>query len=321
MISEMLIGVAIGDAFGAGVEMQGRELLKNLPYDRWTNLRTGKYANNYHVGEYSDDTEHTIGLVKALMSGKPFTEDLLLEYWKNEYETDKKRKGYPRQGHGSIESYYKGQCTIEEIRQNQANRAHPGNAPTMRAAPLGLLPDDLLFKYAEINANATHPHKEARDASALVAVTANYILNGGDHANILAYCARIDDFYTIKDTLLAMNRFGSPEEITTDEYSVLCGPQPIKGADGLITGLPCSAIHTALTTAYILKHTDNPFIGLQRSIQIGGDVDSLASATVGILAGRYGLDTIPDFMNREVEGRDNLQKLGQELRLYLNSQT
>src|SRR5689334_5533735 len=101
MISEMLKGGAIGDAFGFGAEMQDRQNLQNISYDAWPQMRTGEYAVNTHPGDYSDDTEHTIGLVKALLSGKEFTEELLLEFWRAEYESDKLKKGYPRAGHGS----------------------------------------------------------------------------------------------------------------------------------------------------------------------------------------------------------------------------
>ena len=317
-VPEMLTGVAIGDAFGVGLEMQDRNKLQDITYDRWYNWREGKYAENYTPREYSDDTEHTIGLIEALLSGEPFSEDLLVHFWKREYENDKARKGYPRQGHGSIEAYYNGAASIEQIRESQSRRRHPGNAPVMRAAPLGLLPEKVLFNYSEINANATHPHEEARMGSVFIAISSQFILNGGEHQELLAYCAEKDEFQQIHDKLRTIDAFGLPEELTYPEYQQLCGPQPIKGAGGMIEGLPISAIHTALTAGYILKHTGDPFIGLQRSIQMGGDVDSLASIVVGILGGRYGLSTLPDFMREEVEGVDRLNELAHRFEQYLS---
>ena len=47
-------------------------------------------------------------------------QQILLEKFKNEYESDKRRKGYPRDGHGSIEDWYTGKKTIEEVRAAQA---------------------------------------------------------------------------------------------------------------------------------------------------------------------------------------------------------
>lgn len=317
--SEMLIGSGVGDAYGLGLEMQGREKLAALTFDRWYNFRAGKYALGYTPGEYSDDTEHSIGVVRTLISGDPFTEELLVSHWKQEYTTDAEKKGYPRQGHGSIEDYYLGRKTIEEIRESQARKIHPGNAPPMRAAILGLLPTDILFQYAEINANATHPHKEARVASSLVAYAAHFLLNGGNHGDLLADCADRKEFVEIKDWLLKVNGYDDPERINNDEFATMCGPQPIQGAEGLIYGLPSSAIHTAITSLFILKHTKDAFVGLRRSIQMGGDVDSLATICVGILAGRYGIQSLPEFILTKLEGKQMLHELGKSLDQYLHT--
>jgi ADP-ribosylglycohydrolase len=316
---EFLVGSAIGDAFGVGVEMQGRETLKDITFDRWHNMRTGKHGEGYHSGEYSDDTEHIVGLIKALISKENFTEDLLVRYWKEEYDQDKERKGYPRQGHGSIKEYYNGELTIEDLRLSQSQREHPGNAPVMRAAPLGFLPKEVLFNYAEINANATHPHPEALMASELVAVTSHFLLNGGDHKGLLKYCSQKTIFRPLRTLLLSIDKFDTPERIYDTEYEKLLGKQPIKGAGGEINGLPCSALPTALTALYLLKHTDNPYLGLQRSIKIGGDVDTLATICVGILSGRYGLSSLPDFMQNEVEGKEMLTELGKQFEEFLKS--
>lgn len=60
----MLLGVAIGDAFGAGIEFMSKEwILENVGFDKYVNMRDGKYGVNYEPGKYTDDTEMTIGLV------------------------------------------------------------------------------------------------------------------------------------------------------------------------------------------------------------------------------------------------------------------
>lgn len=64
-------------------------------------------------------------------------EDVLLAYWHNEYERGKEKYGFGRQGHGSIKGFFSGEKTIEEIRSFQRGRDYPGNAPPMRAVPLG----------------------------------------------------------------------------------------------------------------------------------------------------------------------------------------
>ena len=61
---------------------------------------------------------------------------------------------------------------------------------------------------------------------------------------------------------------------------------------------------------YLLKQTFTPFDALQKSVYLGGDVDSLASITTGILAGYMGLSSLPTFMLESVEGIDYLKKIG-----------
>ncbi|USN54479.1 MAG: ADP-ribosylglycohydrolase family protein [Candidatus Peribacteria bacterium] len=46
---------------------------------------------------------------------------------------------------------------------------------------------------------------------------------------------------------------------------------------------------TACCVIYILLHSETAFEALQQSIRMGGDVDSLAAVTTGILAGKDGL--------------------------------
>jgi len=61
-IESMLFGVAVGDAFGVGIEFKCRDWIQqNVDFTKYVNERTGNLAINYKPGMYSDDTEMTIG--------------------------------------------------------------------------------------------------------------------------------------------------------------------------------------------------------------------------------------------------------------------
>ena len=60
---------------------------------------------------------------------------------------------------------------------------------------------------------------------------------------------------------------------------------------------------------YILKQSRDAFGALKKSVYLGGDVDSLAALTTGILAGRLGVQSLPEYMIEAVEGRDYLRKI------------
>ena len=117
-MKDVLLGIAIGDAFGLGLEFQDRKWIqRNIDFSKFVNTREEKFDENYRPGYYSDDTEHSIAVTKALMDKREFSEDLLLEFFKNEYETDRKEKGFSRQGHGSIRDFYDGTCYYLKARK------------------------------------------------------------------------------------------------------------------------------------------------------------------------------------------------------------
>lgn len=318
-IKEVLWGIAIGDAFGAGIEFQDRDWIRaNVDFSKFVNMRDVP-GENYQPWEYTDDTEMSIGLINTLLSGKDFSEDLLVEYWIKEYEADKAAKGYGRSGHGSMRWVYGGEKSIEEIREFQKHREFPGNAPPMRAIPLGFLPENLIDQYAIINADATHPHPKARAASVIVARATYYTLvQKGDLKNIISYCMPfIEQVDKVTAGLLAqVNQLASPEELDEQGFELLCGPQPLAWKRPII-GLGSDSMRTGLCVLYILKHANNAMEGFKNAIYMGGDVDSLASICLGILAGKFGLDSVPAFMLENVEGKDKLESLAGDFEEYL----
>ena len=323
MIKEILIGTAIGDAFGAGVEFQDRDWIKqNVDFSRFVNARDQIkvpkkkkeiFTKNYNPWDYTDDTEMTLGLINALISKENFSEDLLVRKWKEEYDYGIARKGYGRNGHGSMSWYYSGDKTIEQIRDFQRNRPNPGNAPAMRSVPLGLLDEKLINKYAFINANATHPNINAVLSSQCIARASEYILvKKGNAANIIKYCINKIEFNDeYKKYLAEVDNIELYQNLSSEDLRVICGVQPIQPPYFLpgIKGVPSDSKLTAGAVLYVLKNSKNAFEALKKSVLLGGDVDSVASITTGIMAGRFGLKKIPSFMMKNIENIPYLEKI------------
>lgn len=321
----ILIGTAIGDAFGAGVEFQDRDWIReNVDFTQFINAREtikvsddkkALFTENYHAWDYTDDTEMTIGIIKALISNEPFSEELLVKNWLEEYEKGKAKKGYGRNGHGSMSWYFSEKMTMDEIRDFQRNRLNPGNAPAMRSVPLGFVKGDLINEYAEINANATHPNINAIISSQCVARASEFLLvKKGRLANVIDYCIEsIELNEEYKVYLNKVNRLGKYDDLSTLDFEILCGSQPIQKPYFLegIKGLPSDSKYTAGCVLYILKNSENAMDALRKSIYLGGDVDSVASITVGIMAGISGLDSLPPFMIENVEGIEYLKDIAE----------
>ena len=322
-IQNFLLAFAIGDAFGAGVEFQDRNWIReNVDFTKLANARNNIAApeklqkiliENYREWDYTDDTEMTIGTMKALMSGEAITPGSLVDFWKKEYENGIERKGFSRCGHGSMRWFFSGEMSIEKVRDFQRNRPNPGNAPAMRAIPFGLIDEALINEYAAINAQATHPNPKAVQASQIVAQATAFLLQkSGAQDGVIAYCLsaiELDEDYV--SYLKNIDQLPDYEELAETDFEILCGKQPIEKPyflDG-IHGLPSDAKYTAGCVLYILKWSKNPYDALQKSVKMGGDVDSLAAITTGILGGKFGLDSLPKFMIDGIESKAYLKEV------------
>ncbi len=328
---DIVIGLAIGDAFGAGVEFQDRNWIrKNVDFTMFINARNRIKVNsnkikvfteNYNSWNYTDDTEMTIGVIKALISNDLFSEKLLIKKWKEEYEKGIKEKGFGRNGHGSMSWYYSGEKTIEEVRDFQRNRSNPGNAPAMRSVPLGLITENKINPYAEINAIATHPNINAIISSQCISRATEFmIIHKGNSKEILQYCMNtvtLNDEYKVY--LKEVDQLGKYQDLTNEDFIRLCGPQPIQEPYFLsgIYGMPSDSKYTTGCVLYILKESIDAMDALQKSIFLGGDVDSVASITTGIMSGRTGLKSLPEFMIKSVEGFSYLTELAEKFNSHL----
>lgn len=321
--SNLLLGLAIGDAYAAGLEFQDRDWIRqHVDFTRFINMREhiqvapeklAAFTTHYQAWDYTDDTEMTIGSIKALCSGQDITEQVLINYWETEYREGLQRKGYGRNGHGSMAWYYEGRLSIAEVRDFQRHRPNPGNAPAMRAIPFGLEAENLINSYAAINAMATHPNAQAVQSSQIVAWAARYFLvEKGTAEGLVPYCLQkieLDEGYLIY--LRNVDKLPDYEDLSYADFSLLLGVQPIQEPYFLpgIKGLPSDSKYTAGAVLYILKHASDAFDALKKSVHLGGDVDSLAALTTGILAGRLGVQSLPEYMIEAVEGKGYLRKI------------
>lgn len=331
-VENILLGIAVGDAFGAGVEFQDRDLIRGVvDFSKFVNLR-GQikieesrkeiFTLNYNSWDYTDDTEMTIGLMKALISEEQFSEALLLKMWTLEYENGIAAKGHGRNGHGSMQWYFSGEKTIEEIRSFQKERKNPGNAPAMRSVPLGLLPEVMINDFATINANASHPNEMAIMASQCIAHATNFlIVKKGEPSKVIEYCINKIDLNNEFETYLkAVENLPNYDELKEKDFEILCGAQPIEPPYFLpgIKGVPSDSKFTTGCVLYVLKNSKTAFEALKKSVHLGGDVDSAASITTGIMAGRFGIESIPNFMLENVEGKTYLKQIASIFKEKLN---
>lgn len=278
-----LLGAAIGDIIGAGIEMKNREWTKRNKthlLSGLVNSRTGRYAVNYVSGFYTDDTEHLCANMKAVMEGS----SNLLRFYKLEYDATVNILGIGRQGHGGIFDYYinPSPSTLSTLYERNKATTDPGNAPIMRASVFGFT-DTELIEWSLANANVTHPHDDARLGSIIIASTTRYLVVKRSHqkdviANAMTRSVANPKFLHY---LMAVDKLPSYHDSPID-YDTLTG----KGS----TGLPCSAMFTVGCILYLLKHARGAYDLLEQSILLGGDIDSCLSVCLSIYGAMKKLD-------------------------------
>ncbi|CAK9006093.1 unnamed protein product [Durusdinium trenchii] len=316
VLVQLLLGDAIGDAFGFGIEMQDAHWIREhvTKCTAWPEnpaMKEEHKVNNIR-GMYSDDCEMTVGLMKALMKAKDLqdlSENDLLEAWREEWllalQRPKPSDG-ERAGHGSIKAFFRGETSLEEQKKGQAMREDPGNAPPMRALPLAFLPLEECERLCSLNADATHPHPKARAASYLIALAARYlIVEKGARDEIFDWCLErlrgsslsheaTEEYLEAVKRLPDFHEFGLHlRKMPGKVHEVLCGPQPNPqlahcrgGAQGLdpVHGVGSDAMRTAGAVLYLLRFARGCRDALLASVHLGGDVDSVAALTLAVTA-------------------------------------
>ena len=128
---EMLLAVAIGDAYGAGFEFIPHETLHagndGLAYRqnvRWRDVRPGNYT---------DDTCLTVALAEFLVSNTPWTHANLADAFYNAYARDP-RPGFAPGFRGILSSISSGREFLERILPHS-----DASGSAMRVSPMGML--------------------------------------------------------------------------------------------------------------------------------------------------------------------------------------
>jgi ADP-ribosyl-[dinitrogen reductase] hydrolase len=235
----VLVELAVADAYGAGFEMRS-SLRVRIGNDL---QRYRRPSLSLHHGRYTDDTQLTIAIAEALLSGEEWTPRLVADHLVAAATRDP-RAGYaPRFGR-FIRSLTDGQDLLDRIRPTSER----GGA-AMRASPIGLLPDiALVIERATQQARVTHD------------------TDGGVHS-AQAAALMVHWFHHLD---------GDPGELAAFISDHVPGPwqQPWKGRVSM-AGIDC--VHAAITSI----HHERSLAGLLRHcVAWGGDVDTAATIAV-----------------------------------------
>lgn len=180
----------IGDTAGAGIEMKSREwLLRNwsLVSNELVYVRPLSHSVGLEKGWYTDDTELSLGLLKALHKEKMLHPDTVICSFLDAYDTFRdENNGIGRGGYGSFGEVAQKENInrLAEWKKIIRERKYaPGNGATMRILPTLLYAKEnyptetnVLLHNVIVQTIATHNHTNAVLTSLAFIDTANAII-------------------------------------------------------------------------------------------------------------------------------------------------
>lgn len=164
----MLLELAIGDAYGAGFEYVDRKIILQ------ENNLSGYVKHPRHriqPGSYTDDTQMSLAIVEAIVSGEPWEPAMLADRFVKVFQRDP-REGYATGFYHFLKQVRDGEQFLRDI--------HPvseKSGAAMRAAPIGIYPSiPLVIERCTIQAALTHNTPKGIDAAVAAALMTHYFL-------------------------------------------------------------------------------------------------------------------------------------------------
>lgn len=274
----MLLELAIGDAYGAGFEYADRELIR-----RWNDLsRYVKHPrHNIRPGSYTDDTQMSLAIAEAIISGEHWNPALLARKFVEVFQRDP-REGYASSFYHFLLNVRDGEQFLREIKPDSDK-----SGAAMRAAPIGVYPTlSLVIERCRIQAALTHNTPGGINAAVAAALMTHYFLyNLGPKKELGAFLEK---------------------HVSGGWNTLWTGPVKSQG------WMSVQAAVTALLRNATMKDV------LKTCIQFSGDVDTVAA--IALAAGSCSPEIAQDLPSHLVDtlengpyGRDYIRRLDAQL--------
>lgn len=302
-IQNMFLGIAIGDAFGAGYEFLGKSRAAVKKAFDFTKYKAHPCKEFKHKkGMYTDDAQMSIAIGELMLSDKPFNHSTLADAFVRCYKRDP-ITGYSVGFKSLLDNIKDGQELLEKIDPDSKR-----NGAAMRALPIGMIKElDKVIEYAYINAEVTHNTPQGIVSSVGTALLSHHQIYNID-ADIFDY---IND-HIWKIHFDSANYFKKIRQMDSEDPSILFGK------DNISKGVPCDGVRTLGAVLYILSNfgTDANEV-LKKSVLLGGDTDSVASIALGTNSIQSGIDDLDPFLYKGLTnhkyGKDYIIDLGKKL--------
>ena len=275
----MLIEIAIGDAYGAAFEFADREFIEKNNDGKKYHERVSKWGSIMGRGRYTDDTQMTLAIAEHLIARRKHTYEEYVTCFLKAYDRDK-RNGYSKRIVAALENSKDSNEFYKLLDSNSDS-----NGCVMRTVPLGILKDPKdVIKASIVHASTTHSTIDSIRSTIFISLISHY------------YYWKYDN--TLEDFL--KNNMGDINDI-------------LRSWD-IGMSIPVDAKITASAVYHLINSCNTMTEILVKGVNMGGDVDSLCSISLGIASLmpniKNDLDQqLYDDLENEAFGKDYILKL------------
>jgi ADP-ribosylglycohydrolase len=273
---DALTGLAIGDAIGAPLDGSSTD------ESRAETLEPGG-----EIAPWTDDTQMALSVVEVLLETGRIDPDRLARSFAQRYQP---WRGYGRATHTLLAALRNG-TPWRQARTLVFPDGSFGNGSAMRVAPLGAFlaeaSRETVIEQAELSANVTHSHPEAKAGAAAVALTAWLAARSRGATEPPAGEMLLDVAGALDPSLETTRRIRDASDINrTAPFADVI--------ERLGNGRRVSCQDTVPLALWIAAHhLDRYEAAVRRAVAAGGDTDTLAAIVGGVVASRVGRDAIP----------------------------
>lgn len=297
---DILLHIAMADAYAAATEylkFPEHDALRDeaLKFERYLQHPTHLKLS---PGFYTDDTEMSAANARVLIAkDPPYSRLDFADAYVEEFAFGGRRDGYSRGFQAVLERAGSGTELLAAV-DGRSDK----NGAAMRAAVFGVLPtvQDVL-NAATVQARVTHDTPEGRFGARAVALMSRYALYGDAPLSLIAnHClAHLPE----ED----VERFG---HVFREQWD----GGPVRATERASVGV--TTVHAAV---HLVMNEPSLMAMLETAIRWGGDTDSVAAVAWGIASARFRDESLPAFLERELEGGSpvtgaaRLRELGRRL--------
>lgn len=289
-----LVGLACGDALGRPVEFRSPDWIADQHGTVTEMLAHGTHGQP--AGTVTDDTDMALCIARSLVEQQAFDGQDIAGRFASWYDDGPFDIGIMTTD--AISEYKSGASWRDagrEVWQRRSEGANAGNGSIMRCAPHAIAfadDSDGLETVSTTSSAITHYDPRCRYGCVILNHTIAGYLRGDDQP-LSDAIARVED--------------DAPAELVETMRLV---PDHADESHLENTGY---VVHTLQTSMYDAVTADSPEDAIVRSVNRGGDTDTLGAVTGAIAGARFGVDALPDRWLETVQYREDLELLAKAL--------